>query len=347
MSRERLRSNLSPDPLVVRLLSQNGALEEEKIARHMPGNTLHQDDIRFTTEDESDIAVAVVLNYLKYDTLISARDGYVWNWHNEPIVRRPFAKGYDRVHTHITDSGDKRVRLAPPILDWWLAKTYDELRDMELPQKEFLVSAIASTKVKISGHKVRNAFIEGIEASIPEVHVFGHGRAVELADKWDGLAPFRYSITVENTSKPHYWTEKITDCFLAYTVPIYFGATNIGAYFPAGSYIWLPLDDVAAAEQQLREILSSDNWEERLPAIKKARELVLDRYSLYGQLTRRVREERESILGAPRVTKRVHGRRTRPGGWIRGLGLSGNLIARLERRKQRLARQTANSSLAG
>mgnify|MGYP002152411979 FL=1 len=323
---------------MVGLLSQKGAPDAEALTARMPGHSLDQGDVRFTIEDEPGVDVVVVINYLKYDTTIHARAGYIWNWHNEPIVRQPFAQGYDRIYTHVTQSGDPRVRNAPPLLDWWIDKSFDDLKSLEMPEKTSLVSAIASTKTMIPGHQRRNDFIEALTTRYPEVDVFGHGRARSLDDKWSGLAPYRYSIAIENTSSPHYWTEKIADCFLSYTVPVYFGATNIGDYFPEDSFIWLPLDQPEVAVETI-ERLSKDDWSARIPALEEARRRMLENYSLVGQITKRVTSERETILSSPRVSTRVHGRRTRPGGWIRGIGLTGNLRAKLDRRRQRQSRQ--------
>jgi hypothetical protein len=308
----------------------------------MPGGSLEHDGVLFTTSDDVPADVVVVVNYLKYDTRVSAKRGYVWNWHNEPIVRQPFARGYDRVFTHVTSSRDPRVRNAPPILNWWVNKTYDELEEMAVPQKTKSMSAIASTKTDIKGHRVRHDFIGSLEAEFPSIDVFGHGRSKELSDKWEGLAPYRYSLAIENTTAPHYWTEKIVDCFLAFTVPVYFGATNIGDYFPDGSYIWLPLNRPTEARKTLENILRYDSWEHRLPTVLEARRRVLENYSLYGQLFSLVRNEETQIRHAPRRTSRVNGRRTRKGGWIRGLGVIGNVRAWVRRRNTRLQSRTSD-----
>ena len=47
---------------------------------------------------------------------------------------------------------------------------------------------------------------------------------------------------MENDSVPNYYTEKITDCFATGTVPIYWGATNIGDYFDERGIIVLDED---------------------------------------------------------------------------------------------------------
>ncbi len=328
-------SDSEHDVIVVSLLSQRGWLTEENLSRRLPGGSLSVGNLRFTVELTSDTDVVVIQNYLPYDRTIRSRKGYIWKWDLEPLVSRPVVKGYDRVFTHLEIRGDARVHTAPPLLDWWVGKTYDELKAMTPPEKTHAISAIASTKDWIPGHRQRNAIIDTLSTAVPEIELFGQGRARQLDDKWDGLAPYRYSIAIENTSKPDYWTEKIADCFLSYTVPLYYGATNITDYFPEESIIWLPIDDPDEAIRIVRHTLEHDSFEKRQPALKEARRRMLEQYSLFGQLSLRIEAERGQILASPRVDTFVHGRRVKKGGWIRGAGLGGNLSAWWNRREAR------------
>jgi hypothetical protein len=320
--------------IVVKLVSQRGWLNDADLLRRLPGSTLVQGDIEFTTSPEADADVIVIQNYLRYDTELSARSGFIWKWDNEPIVNDSIDRGYDRVFTHL-DIDDPRVSTAPPVLDWWVGKSYDELHDLDVPEKTRALSAIASTKDWITGHRMRGKFVERAAQKFPDMDLYGRGRELEIDDKWDGLATYRYSLAIENTSKDDYWTEKISDCFLSYTVPFYFGATNISQYFPEDSFIWLPIDDPERAVSVIHETLAHDEWKKRLPAIAEARRRVLEEYSLYAHLSGLIIENREQILSSPKVVKMVRGRRTRPGGWIRGAGVFGNLRARVERRNAR------------
>lgn len=315
-------------------MSQRGWLSDDVLARRMPESKLIHNGIEFSTRPEADADVIVIQNYLRYDSVLTARDGFIWKWDNEPIVNDSIHRGYDRVFTHLLID-DPLVTTAPPILDWWIGKTYDELRDLTLPDKTRELSAIASTKDWITGHRVRGEFVERVAREFPEVDIFGRGRNEELDDKWDGLAPYRYSLAIENTSKNDYWTEKISDCFLSYTVPMYFGATNISRYFPKNSYIWLPLDEPREALRIIRDTFERDDWNSRLPALQEARGLVLDKYSLFAQITGLVHQNYDAILASPKTSRRIKGRRTRPGGWLRGAGLRGNLRAQIVRRQAR------------
>lgn len=316
-------------------MSQRGRFDEQNLRRRMPGGALDHGDIVFDLDGNEPADVVVIQNYLKYDERVTAREGFIWKWDNEPIVARPVAPGYDRVYTHLELPGKSVVHKAPPILDWWVGKSFDELVALQPPQKTHPISAIASTKVDIPGHRARHDFLDRAMRAIPELEIFGHGREQTLDDKWEGLGRYRYSIAIENTSKPDYWTEKIADCFVTYTVPLYFGATNINRYFPTGSYIWLPIDQPETAIDVIRETLSADNWGSRLEAVKTARESILNRYSLFAQISSRVRAESEAIRGAKRVARLVHGRRNKPGGWLRGQGLVTNIQAKRERARHR------------
>ena len=59
-----------------------------------------------------------------------------------------------------------------------------------------------------------------------------------LEEKYTTLSKYKFSICFENTSNmKNYVSEKIFDCFLAQTIPIYYGATNIRDLIPPECFI--------------------------------------------------------------------------------------------------------------
>ncbi|HTQ25652.1 MAG TPA: glycosyltransferase family 10 [Bryobacteraceae bacterium] len=131
------------------------------------------------------------------------------------------------------------------------------------------------------------------------MEVFGRGvRYIE--DKWDALARYRYSIAIENSNSPDYWTEKIADCFLSWTLPLYDGCPNIEHYFPADSLIRIDANDHFATLARIDELLRRDEWEGRLPALQEARHRVLETHQMFPFFTRMIQNyggnERERIL---------------------------------------------------
>lgn len=59
-----------------------------------------------------------------------------------------------------------------------------------------------------------------------------YGRDIRpIQSKREGLDRFAFSIAMENTCEDYYFTEKLIDCFLTCTVPIYWGCPSIGKFF--------------------------------------------------------------------------------------------------------------------
>ena len=112
-----------------------------------------------------------------------------------------------------------------------------------------------------------------------ELHLFGRG-INPISNKSEAMDDFRYHIAIENHIEAHHWTEKIADCFLAYSLPFYFGPPNIKDYFPEEAIIPIDIFDIDGTETIIREAIQSNQYAKRLPAIKEARKRVLSDYNL-------------------------------------------------------------------
>jgi hypothetical protein len=55
--------------------------------------------------------------------------------------------------------------------------------------------------------------------------------------KYQVLSKFKFCLCLENMAMQGYVTEKIFDCFLSGTIPLYLGASNIQELIPVGTYI--------------------------------------------------------------------------------------------------------------
>lgn len=160
-----------------------------------------------------------------------------------------------------------------------------EWRDLKIRKTDEL-SLIASAKRDQPGHKLRHQMVEYLRREMPTARILGRGYE-PFADKAEGLAPFRYSVVIENVREPNYFTEKLIDCLLCETVPIYWGCPNIGDFFDTDSMIICEsFDDLAAAVSQIGE----KDYAARLPALQKAKP-VADQYGdLYGRAARALRD---------------------------------------------------------
>lgn len=73
------------------------------------------------------------------------------------------------------------------------------------------------------------------------------------------LTGYRFTLCFENTIFPGYITEKIFDCLLAGTIPIYLGAPDITDYLPPEAFVdFRDFGDMASLEDYLRAMPAED-----------------------------------------------------------------------------------------
>jgi hypothetical protein len=143
--------------------------------------------------------------------------------------------------------------------------------DRPVPTKTAMTSLIASGKRDQTGHRLRHEVVEVIRSEGLDVAVMGAGYA-PFAEKHEGLEPFRYSVVIENISEQSYFTEKLIDCCLCRTVPIYWGAPDVGKWFnPDGMVICRNRDEISAALRQT----SPEDYAARAGAIEENRRIAL------------------------------------------------------------------------
>lgn len=129
------------------------------------------------------------------------------------------------------------------------------------------LSMIASAKRSLPGHELRHAVVGRLRKEGVDVAILGRGYK-PFKRKSDGLAPYRYSLIIENSREQNYFTEKIVDCLLCKTVPIYWGAPNIGEFFDVrGMIICETMDEIMGA---LKDI-GPEDYQSRRPFIEANR----------------------------------------------------------------------------
>lgn len=131
-----------------------------------------------------------------------------------------------------------------------------------------MLSLIASSKTALEGHRLRHQVIAWIKSEGADADILGRGYA-PFVRKSDGLAPYRYSVIIENVREPGYLSEKLIDCLLCETVPIYWGAQDIAEIFDArGMLICQSIEDIKMAIAGL----SMDDYQSRLEFVAKNKE---------------------------------------------------------------------------
>jgi hypothetical protein len=107
------------------------------------------------------------------------------------------------------------------------------------PEKEFGVSIVISNKLMAPGHYLRKELWERQNEILINKRFFrsfygsfnGFENTPILGQDKYPLFNTTHSIIIENTKSDYYFTEKITDCLITKTIPIYWGANKISNYF--------------------------------------------------------------------------------------------------------------------
>ena len=182
---------------------------------------------------------------------------------------------------------------------------HDHVAQHPPANKTALISTVCSSKRQTHTlHQYRYRFTQRLKQALPELEVFGHGvRYIE--HKNEALDTFQYHVAIENHVCAHHWTEKLADAFLGLCLPFYHGAPNAADYFPEESFIPINIHNFEESFARIQQAIRDNAYERRLPAIREARRLVLERYSTVPQLARLIAERHDQRAPTPPVRPAV------------------------------------------
>ncbi|MEL1252661.1 glycosyltransferase family 10 [Flavobacterium sp. DGU38] len=272
------------------------------LKRQTPDNSMKWGDLLFTEDAIDECDYLVVLDYPKKDFSIKVNRENVIHIclepPNEVSKYRQYANKNVKLIINQLDIKKNNI-LSHGALPWHINKSFDFLKGLKAENltKEDNVVWITSNQRSSKGHTKRMDFLDNIK-NLPFVNLYGRG-INPIDDKWDVLSKAKYAIAYENFQSDYYWTEKIADCFLSYTMPLYFGCNKIETFFPKDSFIQIDPKD-KHINLFLKEIVSSNKWEENLDAIVKARELILNEYQLFPFLSNKIKileaEKKDNLI---------------------------------------------------
>ena len=159
------------------------------------------------------------------------------------------------------------------------------------------IAIVTSGKSWVDGHRERLRFLERLRNEDVPFALYG----VDLPDglgghgpvdsKHDVLVRARFTLAIENDAQTRaYVTEKLWDPLLAWSLPLYFGSGAANDLIPTDAFVRLP--DLADGGLALvRDALQNPQWrDERLEAMREAREKILGPLRLVAWL-------RDAVIG--------------------------------------------------
>ena len=157
----------------------------------------------------------------------------------------------------------------------------DFLRGLSSLEKTRDISVFCSVQSMTREHRARFRFVSALKDHFgSRLDWFGNG-VNPLDQKWDGLAPYKYTIVLENQATSHVLTEKIQDAFLALAVPIYWGASQAKDIFGENAIVTIDIKDIHGSIAQIEQLLESDPYEILLPSLLTAKAVVTDDLNLF------------------------------------------------------------------
>jgi hypothetical protein len=150
--------------------------------------------------------------------------------------------------------------------------------------KEFKLAHLQGKLLKTYGHSLRHEITaRKNELKLPTKFYEVYGDRNNIDDARLGkefiFSDSQFGVVIENVSHRNFFSEKILDCFLLKTIPVYWGCSNIGDFFDIdGIIIVNNIDDLIYVCNNLTE----DYYESKKEIITKNWKLALE-YVHYEQ----------------------------------------------------------------
>jgi hypothetical protein len=167
------------------------------------------------------------------------------------------------------------------------------VHDYKFTEKKFQISHLTGGKNYTVGHKLRHkVHYKQNKISTPKEFYISQYGGVEnfennkiLENDKSPLFDSQFHICIENAQSANYFTEKLIDCFVTKTIPIYFGAPNIEKYFDLnGILVANNFDEIL----NLCNSLTEKDYKSRELSIEKNFELAQKYITIVDRLQKKI-----------------------------------------------------------
>ena len=228
---------------------------EGKITTSPTSKKIAQFQEPLTIANQKSILKALLDNYSKFDVILG--------WHDE-LSNLPNFKF--KPATEIT-----QLNTLPDLLP---------IEEFRIHPKSKLLSFITSNKVMSQGHSFRLQCLKHLLTNQCKFDLYGRGFN-PIPTKLLGLKDYNFSIAIENGYFKNGYSEKIIDCFLTGTVPIYYGCSNIADFYnPKGILEFGSLEELLYIVNNVSE----SQYNDMLPYIKENLEIALEDYQTNNRI---------------------------------------------------------------
>ena len=179
----------------------------------------------------------------------------------------------------------------------------EDVEKINIESKQFLLTSLTGCKVGATGHRFRHKiyfhqnFIQNIPirfylsgglASVPNyIPVINNNPYLPegCSHKIELFKDAQFSLVIENSQLSNYFTEKLCDCLITKTIPIYYGCPNISEYFDTTGWIILENDSIPEFFQKI-QVLTPEYYMKHIETVYKNFETVKEYLDFYKIINR-------------------------------------------------------------
>ena len=162
----------------------------------------------------------------------------------------------------------------------------DFFKNLTYLEKPKLLSVICSNVRWTNYHVKRISFVTELKKHFKDkLEWFGNG-INPIETKWEGIAPFKYHIVLENQEKYNVVTEKLYDAYLGLSYPIYSGASNVLDHFPKDSLCKININDLKGSFNTIEKAIEENYSDIFFHNIIEAKNIVLNSKNLFTRIAK-------------------------------------------------------------
>lgn len=161
--------------------------------------------------------------------------------------------------------------------DYSRANYQEEYSNIFTTKKNFELSCVMSQKNFLPGHNLRHNCKDIIRKKRKYDLYFPE--SIPMEEKFKLFQNSMFHIAIENTQNINYISEKIIDCFMSYTIPLYWGCPNISDYFNIDGIICFNTKEEL---ENILDNLSEDEYYRRMGAVLENYRISFENYAFYS-----------------------------------------------------------------
>lgn len=210
------------------------------------------------------------------------------------IPQQDFLIQYSKHYEKILTFNQKILDNCPNAIKYVYGTTWITEKNIDVSLKKFKLSSITGHKQWAPGHMFRiDLYKHQTLCTVPSVFYRSdkigslHNNPILGSSKFPLFETFQFSLVIENSRQINYFTEKLCDCLITKTIPIYYGAPNIAEYFDTTGWIILDNENVDEAIKKIGT-LTPDWYSKYTSTIEKNYKKVQTYIDVYENLNRAI-----------------------------------------------------------